>query len=186
MSILRTKCDFDWTTPFGSVRTLPINCAKSNYETWPWKYWWTKTVESSPPIISTSELLDANASFYEEGQSVSGQVVLRCFFAYIATNTMQTSVTLNVSAEPPWDEDGGSYSLRENRSLTAKLYNASTGLVESYIDTDARNAEQTITLPATTCPKVLWLNASIQPTGIPPWQSYLPPCYAKITMSELV
>lgn len=131
-------------------------------------------------------MLDANASFYEEGQSVSGQVVLRCFFAYVATHSMQTTITLDVFADPQWDEDGGSYSLRENRSLTAKLYDASSTLIESYIDTDARNAVATITLPATTCPKVLWLNASIQPTGIPPWQPYLPICFASIEMSDLI
>lgn len=181
MRILRTKRDFNWATPFGASRLMPINCANSSSVNWQWYYWWTKTVNTSDPI-STSGTLNSYASFYEEGQSAVGQIVLRCFFAYVATHPMQTTVNLSAFSEPAWVGDG----LAENISLTCKLYDASTTLIESYIDTDYGEAEQTINLPATTCPKVLWLNASMQPTGIPPWQSYLPPCYAKITMSELV
>lgn len=161
---------------------MPINCADFNSETWPWQYWWTKTVGTTTPV-STSAVAQSNASFDEQGNAVAGQTVLRGFFAYIATDPISASVNLSVSATPAWDGDFGTYSLRENRSLTAKLYDASSTLIESYIDTDARTASQTITLPATTCPKILWLNASIQPTGTPPNPPLEPATQANITFS---
>jgi hypothetical protein len=180
MQILRTKCGFQWVTPFGASRTLPINCANNTGDSWPWKYWWTKTVGTSTPV-STSAITQSNASFDEQGNALSGQTVLRCFFAYVATDPIEASVNLSVSASPPWEYDSGEYTLNENISLVARLYDATTALIETYIDTDYRDAESSFTLPATVCPKVLWLNASIQPTGTPPDPPYAPSTTASIT-----
>lgn len=161
---------------------MPINCADFNSETWPWQYWWTKTVGTTTPV-STSAVVQSSASFDEQGNAVAGQTVLRGFFAYVATDPISASVSLSVSATPSWDLDEGSYSLRENISLVAALYSADGSQIESYIDTDARTASQSIELPATTCPKVLWLNASIQPTGTPPDPPFEPATQANITFS---
>jgi len=182
LPILRTKCDFSWTTPFGASRTLPINCANSDSETWPWQYWRTKTVGTNSPV-STSAVVRSNASFDEQGDANAGQTVLRGFFAYVATDPISASVNLSVSATPSWDFDSGSYSLRENISLVAALYSADGSQVASYINTDVRSVSQSIELPATTCPKVLWLNASIQPTGTPPTPPFEPATQAIITFS---
>jgi len=54
------------------------------------------------------------------------------------------------------------------------------------LDEDYRQVSQDITLPATTCPKVLWLNVQIQPTGDAPEDDppiNLPATTAKITFS---
>lgn len=172
MRILRTKCDFDWTTPFGTVRTLPINCAYDSSETWASKFWYVRTIGTANP--NTVEFLSDGPDIEFAEFCDEGQIVFRCFFAYVATDPITTNIELSATAAPPWNEDGTGYQLRENISLTAKLYDPSTSLIETYIDTDGHTASGAFTLPATICPKVVWLNASIQPTGIPPWQPNLP------------
>jgi len=180
--ILRTKCDFNWTTPFGASRLMPINCASSNTDTWPWKYWWTKTVGTASPV-STSAVVQSSASLNQQGNADLGQTVLRGFFAYVATDPISASVSLSVSATPAWSFEGETYQLAENISLVAALYSANGSQVASYIDTNSRTASQSIELPATICPKVLWLNASIQPTGTPPEPPLEPSTEANITFS---
>jgi len=180
MKILRTKCDFDWVTPFGALRTLPINCASDSSENWPYQYRWTKTVETTNPISTTELVSDTDPYFHEQGQSSSGQIILRAFFAYVATDDWIIEAELKAYPDVPWSDGDRS----ENVSLTAKLYDATTNLVESYLDTSNREGSTNLTLPATICPKVVWLNASIQPTGTPPpGQTGLPPCYAEITLT---
>jgi len=179
MSILRTKCDFNWTTPFGSSRNLPINCAYDSSETWPGMYRWTKTIGTTTPVTSTG--LDVGPGFQDNEACDEGQTVYRAFFAYVATEPFITRFELSASASPAWDSDSP-YRLRENISLTAKLYSPTTALLETFIDTDEHEAEGVFTLPATTCPKVVWLNASIQPTGSKP-DLFLPATSVAIRVS---
>ena len=185
MQILRTKCDFQWVTPSNTLLTLPINCANHPGDSWPWEYFWTKTLGTDSPV-TTSNTEQAPASFSIDGSVSSGQTVLRGIFAYVATDPITASVSLSASATPPWDFDTGEWEARENKRLLARLYNATGGLIETFIDSDNGTAEATITLPATVCPKVLWLGAAIQPTGDDPEGDppvYLPFTEANITFS---
>lgn len=184
MRILRTKCEFDWTTPFGSVRTLPINCATSDSYTWPWQYFFTRTRNSYVPTSSSGTERSA-ASMYLEESSDSGQSVIRGFFAYIATNPFYVSVELSASTSQPWFFDIP-FQARENILLVARLYSAKTELLETFINSVSPSESQSFQLPATVCPKVLWLSASVQPTGDAPDNDppvYLPSTEAKINFS---
>jgi len=184
-AILRTKCDLQWATPAGATRTLPINCANKSSDTWPWSYFFTKTIGTDNPV-NTSGTVQANASFDIEAESDRGQSVLRGFFAYVATDPITASVSLSASATPPWNFDGENFVARENIVLQARLYSATSELFETYINSTSHSANQNITLPATVCPKVLWLNVQIQPTGDAPDDDppiYLPATTANITFS---
>lgn len=182
MQILRTKCGFQWVTPSSTLLTLPINCANNPGDSWPWRYFKTQTTGDPPQ--TQGGLQDGSGSFSIEAGAEEGQTVLRGIFAYVATDPIAASVSLSVSADPPWDVDEGTYELRENRTLLARLYSADGGLLETYIDSDYDTAEATITLPATVCPKVLWLGAAIQPTGTPPDPPFKPATTASITFSS--
>jgi hypothetical protein len=182
MQILRNKCDFQWVTPSSTLLTLPINCANNPGDSWPWRYFKTQTTGDPPQTQGGFQ--DGSGSFSLEAGAEKWQTVLRGIFAYVATDPIGASITMSVSADPPWDIDEGTYSLRENRTLLARLYSADGGLLETYIDSDYNTAEATITLPATVCPKVLWLGAAIQPTGRPTAPPYEPSTTASITFSS--
>ena len=182
MQILRTKCDFQWVTPSLTLLTLPINCANNPGDSWPWKFFKTQTLGNPPQ--TQGGLQDGSGSFSIEASADAGQTVLRGIFAYVATNPIGASVDISVSASPSWDVETEKFTLRENRTLLARLYSADGGLLETYIDSDYRTASASITLPATVCPKVLWLGAAIQPTGTPPDPPYAPATTASITFSS--
>jgi hypothetical protein len=186
-SILRTKCSLQWVTPAGATRTLPINCANKSSDRWPWSYVTTKTTGTANPV-STSDTVQADASFEIEANADRGQSVLRGFFAYVATDSITASVNLSASASPAWDIDDGDFQARENIQLIARLYSASSESLQTYINKTDRSADATITLPATVCPNVLWLEAKIQPTGDAPEEDppiNLPATTAKITFSAV-
>lgn len=178
MQILRTKCDFQWVTPSSTLLTLPINCANNIGDSWPWKYFKTQTIGDPPQ--TQGGLQDGSGNFYIEASAEEGQTVVRGIFAYVATDPIQASVVLKVNADPPWDLDEGTYELRENRTLLARLYSADGGLLETYIDSDGYSEYAEFVLPATVCPKVLWLGAAIQPTGTPPDPPFKPSTTATI------
>lgn len=182
MAILRTKCDFQWVTPSNTLLTLPINCANRAGDSWPWKFFKTQTIGDPPQ--TQGGLQDGSGSFSIEANAEEGQTVLRGIFAYVATDPIEAYVNLSVSAEPPWDVEEETYELRENRTLLARLYSADGGLLETFINSEDNDAESMITLPATVCPKVMWIGAAIQPTGTPPTEPFKPSTTAMITFSS--
>jgi hypothetical protein len=85
-------------------------------------------------------------------------------FCYVATQSFSANVALSVSTAFTRE--------RDNAKLIARLYKLDGSLVESFINADVQlldggelTSSKFITLPSTTCPLVLWLGASIQPTG---------------------
>jgi hypothetical protein len=161
------KCSVDFTTPAGGINKLPINCAVDDSEKWPWKYFYAKTlgtrIDDQYPVSENGLLRGAGASFTVDGYDSKGQTVLRGFFAYVATNDITVSVTLRVNA------DGGDPgpNASENIKLIGRLYNPSgNDVVQEYFnETYANEVNESIILPATVCPKILWLGAAIQPAG---------------------
>jgi hypothetical protein len=173
LPILRTECDVEYKTPAGNTLNLSVNCAKSDSNTWPWKYFWTKTIGTEEPQLSNGTSRSA-ASISQEEDSSGGQVVMRTIFAYIATHPL--SATINCSAKMQQTQ-GSTSVFSPNYRLIAKLYELNGSEAESYIDAREENKEATVTLPATVCPKVLWVGVAVQPSGAAP---PLPSCSAKI------
>lgn len=181
--ILRTKCNVAYTTPSGSTLSLPVNCAVSDSDGWPWKYFWTKTLGTGSPQLSNG--FSRGLPFIVEGNHESGQTVIRAIFAYIATDPI--SVTISALAS-------GGYNFEDNQSnfqVTARLYTPAGGIVTTYFnegseqETGYTDASATIDLPATVCPKIIWIGASVQPTGYfyDDYGQILPPTNASIQFS---
>ena len=161
--ILRTSCQTDYFTPANTARRLFVNCAKHDSDVWPWNCFWTKTLNTKSPLLTSSNGYERTvASFTIQGAATRGQTVVRGMFAYVATESFTANIELSVSTEFTLD--------RDNVKLTAGLYKASDGaLITSFVDTASQfSVTQAITLPATICPAVLWLSAAIQPTGETP------------------
>ena len=162
--ILRTKLDLDWgtTTGTGSL-LLPIDCAVFDSNTWPWKYFWTKTLGTFSPVTTNAIVRESDSQFVVNGSHPSGQTVIRGIFAYVATDNISASVSLSASSST-WE--GGSR--QKNITLLARRYNYAggpSGILQTYISSTSGTASASITLPATVCPQVIWLGAAIQPTG---------------------
>jgi len=179
--ILRTKLDLDWgtTTGTGSL-LLPIDCAVFDSNTWPWQYFWTKTLGTFSPVTTDDIERSTTSEFLVNGSHPSGQTVIRGIFAYIATDDIEASVSLSASSST-WE--GGSR--QKNITLLARRYNAaggSSGILETYISSTSGSASASITLPATVCPQVIWLGAAIQPTGEDE-SNPLPSTQAEVTFS---
>ena len=179
LPILRTHCDVEYYTPGDSIRIMPINCAKSDSETWPWKYLFVKTL-GTDPAITTDGFERAPASFTVEGEtfqgsSSSGQVVLRGVFAYIATDP------INVSIECELNMEGSQSVWNPNYYIEALLEEPSGDTVQTFFSVQADYKSETVTLPATVCPKILWIQARVQPSGGPLVD--IPSCSGSITVS---
>ena len=177
--ILRSKCSVEYTTPAETSRTLPINCAKSDTEKWPWKYLFVKTLGTESPN-TTDGIERANASFTIEGEttagsSSSGQVVLRGVFAYIATDQINASIVCEL------DMEGGESVWSPNYEIEALLELPSGETVTTFFKVNEKYNSQTVTLPATVCPKILWVIAKVQPSGGD--ISEIPACSGSITVS---
>jgi hypothetical protein len=164
--ILRLGCQVDYLTPVGAQRKLFVNCADHDSDVWPWNYFWTKTLNTKAPLLTSSNGYVRSAPvFTVQGSSTLGQTVVRGMFAYVASEPFSANIALSVSKAFTLDND--------NVKLGAGLYSALKGdLVTSFVDTTAKlltpensSATETILLPATICPLVLWLSAAIQPTG---------------------
>lgn len=169
MVILRTKCNYNF--PGGGEAgplTLPINHATQDSETWAWKYFWRKTLNSYAPITQEGGIAGGSGSFTLSG-SGTGQTVLRAAFAYISSQAVSCSINLSVTIGWWGPDETGRRNLQKNIRLMARLYTGSSS--QSLIDTTNASASITATLPATACPKVLWLAAQIQPTGEDPCKS---------------
>ena len=173
LPILRTDCDIEYTTPTGGKLNLPVNCAKSDSDTWPWKYFWTKTIGTEQPQVSNG-FIRSSASIDESGESSTGQVVMRTIFSYIATHPLPATIycSANMSGSPS--------GFSPNYRLIAKLYKPDGSEVESYFDIAEGTKQVSVTLPATVCPKILWVGVAVQPFGAAP---PLPPCTANISVT---
>jgi hypothetical protein len=176
--ILRTHCSVAYSTPAGgSTLNLGINCAAASSGTWPWKYFWTKTIGSgNTRPVTTNATQEAGGSFNIDGDSDEGQVVLRGIFAYIATDPLSATIKCTAKmivtqSTPPTNT--------ANYALIARLYEPNGSLISSFFDENAQTKETTVTLPATVCPKVLWVGALVQPRGPLPF----PSCQASISVS---
>lgn len=181
LPILRTHCDVEYTTPAGTPRTLPINCAKSDSATWPWKYLFVKTLGTASPS-TTDGIERAPASFTVEGEtfegsSSSGQVVLRGVFAYIATDPINVSITCELNM------DGSQSIWNPNYESEALLDLPNGDTVQSFFKVNADYTSQTVTLPATVCPKILWVIAKVQPAG--GLLAEIPACSGSITVTAI-
>mgnify|MGYP007086392881 CR=1 FL=1 len=157
--ILRTDCKVDYQTPSGGTLSLDVNCAGTDSLFWEWKYFHTKTIGTATPITSNGtsrSLTIGSASFEDNEECPEGQTVMRAIFAYIADQDFSVNVELEVEGNPDTPN--------LNPLLLARLYSATGGQVTEYINTTQKTASQTIILPATVCPKVLWLGVAIQPT----------------------
>lgn len=163
LPILKTHCSVAYTTPSNTTLNLPINCANSNTTKWPWTYFRTTTTGLHPPVtVGGFQQSDPFFSVFVDG---SGQAVVRGIFAYIATDPMTVNITMGSSyylGEPP-------YGNTSTTKFIAKLYDPSGGEIETYKDSiETGYAQQTQVsgvLPATVCPKILWVGVSIQPAG---------------------
>jgi hypothetical protein len=171
--ILRTECDASYITPSGSSLLLPVNCAKSDSDIWQWKYFWTKTIGTAAPKTTNGRERSPAASFDVEGESDVGQTVVRGIFAYIATDPI--SVNFQLSAYSKFaDEQEPTETSKDNVRIIAKLYDINGATIATYLDLTIQNSDPdaeyvgSAELPATVCPKVLWLGAAIQPTGSSP------------------
>ena len=161
------KCSVDFTTPAGGINKLPINCAVDDSEKWQWQYFFTKTlgtrIEDQYPVLENGILRGEGASFLIDAYGTKGQTVMRGFFAYVATDDIAVNVILKANLE---GGDAGP-NASDNIKLIARLYNSNGGdPVEEYFnETYSKEIEQSIVLPATVCPKILWLGVSVQPAG---------------------
>ena len=117
LPILRTDCDVEYTTPSGSKLNLSVNCAKSDSDTWPWKYFWTKTIGTEQPKLSNGTSR-SSASMSVDGASDTGQVVLRAIFAYIATNPLSATIKSNVNMQ---ESQSSTSKFTPNYKLIARL-----------------------------------------------------------------
>jgi hypothetical protein len=175
LPILRTKCSVDYTTPSNTTLNLPINCAASDSNDWPWNYFWTKTIGTATPILSNGTSR-ASGSFQVDGKSVKEQVVIRGIFAYIATDPLSATISCNALMQKREDDPP---ELDPKYTLKAVLYEPNGSPLSTFFDVTTSNASATVTLPATVCPKILWVGAAVQPIGA----DSLPPCSAKIIVS---
>jgi hypothetical protein len=147
----------------------------SNSGTWPWQYFQTQTTGDTPQ--TQGGLSTGSGSFVVEASSGEGQSVVRGFFAYIATDPINATITANVTSTHDPDEVVTPDNNGENRRLIARLYSPNGGVLATYFDTTSASASASIELPATTCPKVLWVGAAAQPYGFTP----APATTAKVT-----
>jgi hypothetical protein len=169
-------CKVDYFSPSKSRTPLFVNCADNDSDLWPWNYFWTKTITTIPPV-TTNGTARTTAAFSVEGASTVGQTVVRGMFAYVATQPFVGAIDLSAWAE---------YTLqRDNFKMLAKLYTLDGTLVSSFIDSVEASASAEVTLPATVCPLVLWLGASVQPTGATQTNP-LPPTTASVQFTTAV
>lgn len=183
-------CNLVWITPANSLLTLPINFSSSTGYAGPWKHFWTKTLGTYSPSLTNGFAEGVN--FSVNGSFNSGQTVIRGIFAYVATDPINVSVSLQASSSY-WEPSQQYPNVRKNITLLARLYNqvgGPSGLLQTFISSNSGSETLSFTLPATNCPKVLWLGAAIQPTGEDPQTSpeddqylNLPSTEAQITFS---
>jgi hypothetical protein len=149
--------------------TLDVNCADYDGDEWPWYFFSTETTGSGKdlngdPVIPVtvggySRMDPATESATQTAYSGLGQAVVRVIFAYIATDPI--SATIECSADTA-DTD----IIDPNYRMIARLYEPNGALVEEFFDVNYSEESQTVTLPATVCPKILWVGAAAQPTGV--------------------
>lgn len=158
MGILRYLCQVPYVTPGGGTLNLPMNCAHTDTSAWNWKYFWTRTY-NDPPVTTNGIQRDSYGWVAHSGAATGGQTVLRAIYAYVSTE--------DVSVEIEMEADAGTYG-GQSKTLKAVLYDADgTEISVFFNETTVKTFTQTVTLPATVCPKVLWLGAAAQPTAIP-------------------
>jgi len=157
MAILRYLCQVPYTTPTGGTLNLPMNCAHTDTSSWNWKYFFTKTV-GDPPVTTNGIQRDTSGWVAHTGSAQGGQTVLRAIYAYVSTEDVSVQITM--------EADAGTYG-GQKKVLKAVLYGADGSEISTFFDSKLATITQTVTLPATVCPKVLWLGASAQPTAIP-------------------
>lgn len=173
--ILRTACSVNYTTPTGGALSLPINCANSESSAWPWKYFFTQTTETETPITSNG-IVASGVGATHEASSELGQAIVRVIFAYIATDPISATISAAVTG---WGSP--SYPEVDNFTLIARLYSPDGGQVSEFFNTSNPTKVEAVTLPATTCPLVVWVGAASQPTGAD--FEDLPPCTASASVS---
>lgn len=181
MAILRTECAVEYTTPAGTTRILPINCANSNADRWPWEYLAITTLDTQTPTRSpqtTSEFRRSPAAALVKGQSIAGQVVVRLAFAYVATSPIYAFM----GGYLKMDAGGSAADWRPNYNIDAGLYRPNGDKVKSLmLEPNKTQHFTTVTLPATDCPLVVFALASVQPFNGP--LSELPVCEGTISAS---
>jgi len=154
--ILRSLKTVSYTPPAGGNLDLFVNCAITDDESWHWKYFWTQTVGTGTPVTTNGFERSESAYVTRDASASAGQTVLRAIYAYVATK----SINLNINLEA--DAAG------INTTLIARLYSPNGTTVETFHSSNSDSFSGTITLPATVCPKILWLGAASQPSGVSP------------------
>ena len=191
-------CHINWKTPTNTFLYLPVNHLSYGGYTNPFRYFWTHTrgeFKNKCPFSTErrdngywqsapSFEVSAN-SFYEGG----GQTVIRGIFAYRSPDPILVNVSFKAKAEPPWTNNDPPFeppiSKNENITFLARLYSQEGGLEKTYLEEyNSRKKEIEFYLPATECPKVLWLGAAIQPTGDAPL--IFPPICLPWTTAEIL
>jgi hypothetical protein len=168
--ILRTDLTVNYVTPTGGNLDLFINCGTNDASFWNWKYFWTKTLGTSSPITINGINRNTNGNILESDSTIQGQTVIRAIFAYVANKPITINLTLEADA-------GGS---GQKTELQAKLYYPDGSLIQTFVNSTGTNSNSSITLPATTCPNILWIGALGQPVG----PGTLPDSSAKIEMTS--
>lgn len=170
MPILRTNCSATYTTPSLNTVSLPINCAGADSEDWNWKYYWVKTLGTSPVKVQAQDSIgEPNCFMYVEGSDTVGagenyQIVIRSMFAYIADEPVPIYGAADMYMEffsntPLLDST--------NFEIYTKVFNLDGSLVDTIFDEDVvvsnpatftvnGSEQRTFSgyLPATTCPLV--------------------------------
>jgi hypothetical protein len=157
MAILRYLCQVPYITPGGGTLNLPMNCAHTDTSSWNWRYFHTKTI-GDPPVTTNGIQRDTSGWVAHTGSAIQGQTVLRAIYAYVSTEDVSVQITM--------EADAGTYG-GQQKSLKAILFNPDGSEITTFFDSNVAEITQTVTLPATVCPKVLWLGAAAQPTAIP-------------------
>lgn len=167
--ILKSKCSVPFVTPSGSTTNLPVCCASSDENSWPFLNFQVTTVGTDNPI--TESIISRGSSFQAQSMYI-GQTVIRAMFAYVATQ----SIIFNIQTKIIGYIGGGFTSkISGPYKMFARLYELSGAEVAEYISVEDNKEStstieeeeiRTIQLPATVCPKVLWIFASYQPDKI--------------------
>lgn len=168
-SIIRSSCSAPFLTPSGSTTNLPVCCATSDENSWPFYAFTVTTFGTDNPV--TQSFFPRGADFQAQGMS-TGQTVVRGMFAYIATHSIIYNIETKIIG---YVGQGFTQKISGPYKMNAGLYELSGAQIQSFINVQ-NNIESTSTveeqelmtiqLPPTVCPKVLWVFASYQPDKI--------------------
>lgn len=154
--ILRSEQTVSYRPPAGGNLNLFVNCAITDTDSWHWKYFWTQTIGTGTPVTTNGYERSESAYVTKDASAFQGQTVLRAIYAYVATKSIKLDIELEADA-------GNS-----NTTIIARLYEPNGTAVETFHSSNGTSFSGIVTLPATVCPKILWLGAAAQPSGVSP------------------